>query len=74
MRWHDLVQDVHVGLLDGNAVWVCRWIPTFLRNIPSQSSEPNDPLEHWYLPTSPHDVATQKTNIETQIIYWPNVK
>jgi hypothetical protein len=23
------------------------------------------PLKHWYLPTSPHDVTTQKTNFNT---------
>jgi hypothetical protein len=53
-------EDVDVGLLGCIAVWTCRRIPTFRRNIPSPSSgmemERVCSSETLYLPTREYAV------------------
>jgi hypothetical protein len=65
-------EDVDVGLLGCNAVWTCRYIPTFRRDILSLSSpwrwRQYVPPKRWYIPTSPHGVTTKKTNMD--MVYW----
>jgi wobble nucleotide-excising tRNase len=50
-------------------VWDCRKTP-FQRNILPSSSGCRQYLllKHWYLPTSPHGVTDQKTNISILIV------
>jgi hypothetical protein len=64
------IKHVDVGLLGSNAVWTCRKIQTFRRNILPLSIglkmeaawrwRQYVPPKPWYLPTSPHGVTTKK--------------
>jgi hypothetical protein len=62
-----------VSFLGYNAMWTCRWVPTFRRNILPPSSVQNKealfPLETLVsLSTqSPHGVTTQKTNTDSSM-------
>lgn len=48
-----------VGLLCCNAMWTCRYVTLFWRNM----LLPSFGINHWYLPTSLHGVVMQVINI-----------
>jgi hypothetical protein len=71
MRFQILIssEDTNVGLLGCNAVWACKYILTFWRNImPSSSGLMMETIQYIspkrYLPTSQHGIKTQKTNTD----------
>jgi hypothetical protein len=57
------------GLLGCDAVWTCRWVPTFQRNIqpPYESWRWKEyvPPKRWYPPTSSQSVTIQETTIDS---------
>jgi hypothetical protein len=61
-----VLQNADVCLLGCNATYTYTYIPTLGRNVlhllPRRRRQ-YVPPKHWDLPTSPHGVTTQKTNI-----------
>jgi hypothetical protein len=51
-------EDVYGGLLGYDAGPICTWVPTFWK------WRQYIPPKRWFLPTSPHGVTTQDSNIE----------
>jgi hypothetical protein len=48
------------GVLVRDALWTCRWVPSFRRNILLHLHGWQHVPERWYSPASSHGVTTQK--------------